>query len=78
MVQHRAEQQDSVSVEVDAGAFDARELAAAVTVDHAQVQTKDSQQQDTLVSSTTASPCTHAVEPPCTGRYARWCERSAF
>lgn len=23
------------------------------------------------------SPCTYAVEPPCTGRYARWCERSA-
>ena len=21
--------------------------------------------------------CTHVVEPPCTGRYARWCERSA-
>ena len=37
MVQHRAEQQDSVSVEVDAGALDARKLAAAVTVDHAQV-----------------------------------------
>ena len=42
------------------------------------VQTKDSQQQDTLVSSTAASPCTHAVEHPCTGQYARWCERSAL
>ena len=26
----------------------------------------------------TTSPCTYAVEPPCTGRYARWCERSAI
>ena len=34
--------------------------------------------EDTLVSSTTTSPCTYAVEPPCTGRYARWCERSAL
>ena len=42
------------------------------------LQTKDSQQRDTLVSSTTTSPCTYAVEPPCTGRYARWCERSAL
>ena len=32
----------------------------------------------TLVSSTTTSPCTYAVEPQCTGRYARWCERSAL
>ena len=28
--------------------------------------------------STTTSPCTYAVEPPCTGRHARWCERSAL
>ena len=42
------------------------------------LQTKGSQQRDTLVSSTTTSPCTYAVEPPCTGRYARWCERSAI
>ena len=42
------------------------------------VQTKDLQQQDTLVSSTATSPCTHAVEPPCTGQYARWCERSVL
>ena len=42
------------------------------------LQTKDSQQRDTLVSSTTISPCTDAVEPPCTGRYTRWCERSAL
>lgn len=33
--------------------------------------------EDTLVSSTTTSPCTYAVEPPCPGRYTRWCERSA-
>ncbi|MDD2362069.1 MAG: hypothetical protein PHH84_03800, partial [Oscillospiraceae bacterium] len=31
---------------------------------------------DTIVSLTGTSPCTHAVEPPCTERYARWCERS--
>ena len=43
-----------------------------------ELQTKDSQQQDTSVSSTTTSPCTYAVELPCTGRYARWCERSAL
>ena len=43
------------------------------------MQTKDSQKQDILVSSgATTSPCTYAVEPPCTGRYARWCERSAL
>ena len=42
------------------------------------LQIKDSQQRDTLASSTTTSPCTYAVEPPCTGRYARWCERSAL
>ena len=34
--------------------------------------------QDMRVSSTTTSPCTYAVEPPCTGRYARWCERSTL
>lgn len=42
MVQHRAEQQDSVSVEVDAGALDARKLATVVTVDHAQVAERPS------------------------------------
>ena len=36
------------------------------------------QQRDTSVSSATTSPCTHVVEPPCTGRYARWRERSAL
>ena len=41
-----------------------------------QSRTKDSQQPDTSVSWTTTSLCTHAVEPPCTERYARWCERS--
>ena len=35
-------------------------------------------QRAILVSSTTTSPCTYAVESPCTGRYARWCERSAL
>ena len=42
------------------------------------LQTQDSQQRDTSASSATTSPCTYAVEPPCTGRYARWCERSAL
>ena len=41
-----------------------------------QLQAKDSQQPDTLKSETTTSPCTYAIEPPCTERYARWCERS--
>jgi len=39
-------------------------------------QTKDSHKQDILTSCKSTSPCTHAVEPPCTERYARWCERS--
>ena len=26
---------------------------------------------------TGTSPCTYAVEPPCTEPYARWCERTA-
>ena len=51
---------------------------AVVLYESVPLQTKDSQQRDTLVSSTTTSPCTYAVEPPCTGRYARWCERSAL
>ena len=29
------------------------------------------------VSRITTSPCTDTIEPPCTERYARWCERSA-
>ena len=43
-----------------------------------QLQAKDSQQPDTLKSDTTTSPCTYAIEPPCTERYARWCERSGL
>ena len=39
---------------------------------------KEWQQRDTLESSTTTSPCTYAVESPCAGRYARWCERSVL
>lgn len=42
------------------------------------LQTKDSQQRDTLASSATTSPCTYAVEPPCTGRYARLSNESIF
>ena len=38
------------------------------------LQTKDSQQRDTLVPLTTASPCIYAVEPPCIGWYERWCD----
>ena len=33
---------------------------------------------EALVSRTATSLCTYAAEPPCTGRYARWCERSAL
>ena len=32
---------------------------------------------DTTASLTGTSLCTYAIEPPCTERYARWCERSA-
>ena len=39
---------------------------------------KDSHGPDTTVSSTDTSLCTYAVEPPCTERYARWCERSGL
>ena len=31
-----------------------------------------------IVSSTTSGPCIYAVEPLCTGRYARRCERSGL
>jgi len=41
-------------------------------------QKKDSHRPDTTVSLTGTSLCTYAVEPPCTERYARWCERSRF
>ncbi len=40
------------------------------------LQTKDSHRPDTTVSLTGTSPCTYAIEPPCTERHARWCERS--
>lgn len=36
------------------------------------LQTKDSHRPDTLVSLTGTSPCTHAIEPTSTERYARW------
>ena len=39
---------------------------------------KDSHRPDTTVSLTGTSLCTYAVEPPCTERYARWCERSGL
>ena len=39
---------------------------------------KDSHSPDTTVSLTGTSLCTYAVEPPCTERYARWCERSGL
>ena len=38
--------------------------------------TKDSHRPDITVSLTDTSLCTYAVEPPCTERYARWCERT--
>lgn len=40
------------------------------------LQIKDSYKRDTLISQLRTSPWTYAVEPPCTERYARWCERS--
>ena len=43
----------------------------------ARSQTKDSHKPDTTASLTGTSPCHDAIEPPCTERYARWCERSA-
>ena len=39
---------------------------------------KDSHRPDTTASLTGTSLCTYAVEPPCTERYARWCERSGL
>ncbi len=45
-------------------------LAGSLVLNYS-ITNKDSQHRDTFVSSTTTSPCTHAVEPPCTGRYAR-------
>ena len=41
-----------------------------------QSQQKDSHRLDTTASLTGTSLCTYAIEPPCTERYARWCERS--
>ena len=43
-----------------------------------QSQQKDSHRLDTTVSLTGTSLCTYAIEPPCTERYARWCERSGL
>ena len=43
-----------------------------------QSQTKDSHRPDTTASLTGTSLCTYAIEPPCTERYARWCERSGL
>ena len=40
-------------------------------------QKKYSPVLDTTVSRHGTSKCTYAIEPPCTERYARWCERSA-
>ncbi len=34
-------------------------------------------QRDTTVSSPDMRRCTYAIEPPCTERYARWCEGRA-
>ena len=33
---------------------------------------------DTTASLTGTSLCTYAIEPPCTERYAQWCERSGL
>ena len=41
-----------------------------------QSRKKDSYRRDITVSLTGTSLCTYAIEPPCTERYARWCERS--
>ncbi len=43
-----------------------------------QSQTKDSHMPDTTASLTGTSLCTYAIEPPCTERYARRCERSGL
>ena len=46
----------------------------------APLQTKSSRKLGTLISRPTTSlfvNCIYAVEPPCTGWYARWCERPA-
>ena len=43
-----------------------------------QSQQKDSHRLDTTASLTGTSLCTYAIEPPCTERYARWCERSGL
>ena len=43
-----------------------------------QSRKKDSHRPDTTVSLTGTSLCTYAIEPPCTERYARWCERSGL
>ena len=41
-----------------------------------QSRKKDSHRRDITASLTGTSLCTYAIEPPCTERYARWCERS--
>ena len=43
-----------------------------------QSRKKDSYRQDITASLTGTSLCTYAIEPPCTERYARWCERSGL
>ena len=42
-----------------------------------QSQTKDSYRWDAIASLTGTSLCAYAIEPPCTERHARWCERPA-
>ena len=43
-----------------------------------QSQQKDLHRPDTTVSLIGTSLCTYAIEPTCTERYARWCERSGL
>ena len=43
-------------------------IAGTTTVSWAISNIRDSHEPDTLVYPTGTSPCTHAVEPPCTGR----------
>ena len=43
-----------------------------------QSRKKDSYRRDITASLTGTSLCTYAIEPPCTERYARWCERSGL
>ena len=39
------------------------------------ISKEDSYRRDITASLTGTSLCTYAIEPPCTERYARWCER---